>query len=169
MNLSCSRSNKNDSENTEKAPPVEQQQEDEMQSVKHDFTAFLSEILIGYEITAIHKYMIHTQFEFLGEDKGRYNFEGKDENKVNHFVSFVTYSDNVMNGFVYNLDFNHENSNLVMDYQKKIQAQLQEVYGDDFQTGFDDYGFYILDWYFDAGTLIFTTGLDFISVELREH
>jgi hypothetical protein len=167
--FSCDGSDEINAQSTEKSISEESQNDDQQQSIKYDFTDFLNEILIGYEISAIHKYMIHTPFESLGEDRGRFNFEGIDENKVNHFVSFESHYENIMNAFVYNLDFKNDNSNLVMDYQKKIQNQLQEVYGDDFETGYDDFGFYIVDWYFEAGSLIFTTGMDFISVEIKEH
>jgi len=155
--------------NTEKSDEnIEVVHESTEQNSKQGFTDFLEEIRIGYLMSAISKHMIHTPYKYLGEDQGRMNYEANDENNVNHFISFVTFNEKELSSLVYNLDFKKSNTALVMDYQKKIQAQLQESFGDYFETGYDDFGFYIVDWHFEAFQVIFTTGSDFITVEMND-
>lgn len=132
-------------------------------------TDFLDEILLGFEMSAIQKHMVKTPYTYLGEEKGRLIYEAQDENKVKHFISFADFNDNYLTLFTYNLFFEENNTNLVSEYHTKIQAQVQAVYGDDFDTGYDASDFYVVDWYFEAGELILTMGMDFISVEVREH
>jgi hypothetical protein len=132
-------------------------------------TDFLDEILLGFEMSAIQKHMVQTPYTYLGEEKGRLNYEAQDENKVKHFISFADFNDNYLTSFTYNLLFEDNDTNLVSEYHAKIQAQLQAVYGDDFSTGYDASDLYVVDWYFEAGELILTMGIDFISVEVRQH
>lgn len=148
-----------------------QPENNQNEAAKLGFTDFLDEILLGYDLSAIHKYMIHTHYQSLGADNGKLNFEGIDEKKVNHFISFAPNKDddNQLSSFVYQLKFKNNNENLVMDYQRKIFAQLQEVYGDDFNTGYDNTGFYVVDWHIECCELTLTTGIDFLSVEVKEH
>jgi hypothetical protein len=146
----------------------------EEQKSEVGFSDFLDEILLGFEISAIHKHMVHTPYSFLGETELLLNFEGQDENLVKHFVSFHKHKDdaNQMSALVYNIDFRSNNSNLVKEYQERLIAQLDQVYGewsDDFQTGYNTDGNYEAEWLFEAGVLLVTVGTDFIIVDLREH
>ena len=149
-------------------------QDENQQGDKEGFTDFVEQILLGYEMSAISKHMVHTPYQFLGETELLMNYEAEDENKVTHFVSFHKHKDapEQMSAMVYNLDFKKNNSHLVMEYQQKLIAQLDGVYGEwseDFQTGYNSSGNYEAEWYFEAGVLLVTVGTDFITVDLREH
>jgi len=127
-----------------------------------------------FEMSAISKHMIHTPYKFLGETELLMNYEAQDENKVGHFISFHKHKDapEQMSALVYNIDFKNKNSHLVMEYQQKLIAQLDAVYGEwseSFETGYNTEGNYEAEWYFEAGVLQVRVGTDFITVDLREH
>lgn len=133
-----------------------------------NFSAFIDTILFGTPMSAIPEYMKSTPFTFLGENEGRMNFEGEDENDVNHFVSFATYHDNELHQYAYNLDFKKNNGKLVSDYQQKLLNQMTKIFGDEYDTGYDSTGNHVVDWVMEWGEVSLTHGVDFILVEIRE-
>lgn len=150
------------------------EQDESPQSQKEGFTDFMEQILLGFEMSAISKHMIHTPYKFLGETDLLMNYEAEDENKVNHFVSFHKHHNdaNRLGALVYNLDFKKNNSHLVNEYQEKLIAQLDDVYAEwseNYETGYNSEGNYEAEWLFEAGVLLVTVGTDFITVDLREH
>jgi len=132
-------------------------------------TSFLDEILMGYEMSAIPKYMARTPFKLLGDTDIRQNFEYVDKNKAIHFVSFNSWEGEELNFFSYSIDFRDNNQNLATGYFQDLQKQLEKVYGLDYETGYNDNGFFEVEWYFEAGVLLLTLGTDFVSVDVREH
>ena len=132
-------------------------------------TDFLDEILLGYEMRAIPKYMVSTPFKLLGATDIRQNFEFIDENKAVHFVSFSSWEGDELNYFHYGIDFKDNNQNLATGYFQDLQKQLEKIYGLDYETGYNDRGFFEVEWYFEAGVLLLTLGTDFIYVDVNEH
>lgn len=142
------------------------------ESIPHsnkDYMVFVEEILVGFDLDALSKHMVQTPYQYLGEINGRYNYEGQDANKVDHFVSFATYSGNHLEVYVYNLDFKHNNENLVMEYQQKLQAHLTETYGNDFETGYDSEGNYVVDWVLKSVQVYLNAGTNYITLEVKER
>ena len=168
--MACNNNEQNAAEQQERLTEQNQSQ----QGYKEGFTDFMEQILLGFEMSAISKHMIHTPYKFLGETELLMNYEAQDENKVDHFISFHKHKDapEQMSALVYNIDFKNKNSPLVMEYQQKLIAQLDAVYGEwseSFETGYNTEGNYEAEWYFEAGVLLVVVGVDFITIDLREH
>lgn len=159
---------------TENSQLIEAVNSTEISNEQAEYTDFLNEILLGYEISAIQKHMVQTPYKFLGETEFVMNYEAQDDNNVVHFISFHKFQSvpGEMGAFVYNLDFKTSSAQLVGEYQEKLFQQLDEIYGEwseDFSTGYTENGFFEMEWYFEGGTLRMTVGNDFIAVDLSEH
>jgi hypothetical protein len=134
-----------------------------------DYFSFVEEVLIGFEMPAIAKHMIHTPYKYLGENEGRMNYEGMDKNQVNHFVSFAKYSGETLQVYVYNIDFKNNNENLLMGYQEELRSKLEAVYGQDFETGYNEMGNFTVEWTLEGVLVDLTYGTNFITLEVNEH
>lgn len=144
------------------------------ESTKVGYTDFLDEILIGFQMAAITKHMAKTPYKFLGETELLMNYEAIDDNKVKYFLSFLKDFDapEDMFGLSLSIDFDDNNAHLVNEYQENLIQQLDAVYGewsDDFVTGYNMYGNYEADWYFEAGILHITIGTNFINIDLNAN
>lgn len=166
VSVSCS----NEKPSEQKEPtPIE-----ENQKASKGLSDFLDEILLGYEMSAVQKHMVQTPYQLLGETDLLINYEAQDANNVTHFVSFHKHTDSPeqLQALVYNIDFKNNNAHLVMEYQENLIKQLDAVYGEwseDFQTGYNNDGLYEAEWLFEAGVLLITVGIDYITVDLHEH
>ena len=172
--LNLTSCNSDDAKSAEENAPTDEEQQYEPQPMKTGYTDFLEEILLGFEISGIHKHMVQTPFVFLGETDMLLNFSAQDENKVDHFVTFHKIFDEPtrLSAIDYRMDFLEGNSQLVMQYQQNLIRQLDLVYGEwseDFETGYNEKGLYEAEWIFEGGVLRVTVGIDFIEVLLREH
>jgi outer membrane biogenesis lipoprotein LolB len=134
---------------------------------EENFTTFIGKVLYGSQMDTVKKLMKETPYTFLGNNAGRSNYEGQDTNNVNHFVSFASYHDNELHEIVYNIEFKNNNENLVMKYQKKLFNQLIEIFGEDYDPGYDLNGHYVVDWVLEFGTVSLTNGVNFISFEVK--
>ena len=136
---------------------------------KDQFMDFIDDMLIGFTIKQVRDVMVETKFQELTQQENRLNYNGEDENLVEHEVRFAFDADGLLEHCAYNLGFVNNNENLVMDYQKMMQTRLEVVYGSGFQTGYDDFGYFVLDWILEGGLVELTIGLDFISLKVKRH
>lgn len=129
--------------------------------------SFIEEILVGFEMSAVAKHMVQTPYKYLGEDNLRMNYEGIDDNKVNHFVSFGRYYGDELQVYVYNIDFKNNNEHLVNNYMSLIREKLETIYGQDFETGYNDMGNFVVEWTLEGALIDLTTGTNFITLEVK--
>jgi hypothetical protein len=160
--ISCSGGTK-EIESNENKTEIQQ----EKSQTADSYTAFVEEVLIGFPMKEVSKHMVQTPYKYLGETEGRATYEGQDENKVDHFVTFGRYFGDELQVIVYNLDFKNNNEKLVMDYQKKLLNKLVELYGDTYDPGYNEAGNYVIDWVMEFGTVSLTHGVNFVTYEVR--
>ena len=107
-----------------------------------NYFSFIEEVLIGFTHAAIAQHMVQTPYVFLGENDGRINYEAIDSKKVNHFISFDTAQNDALEVYVYNIDFKTNNEHLTSDYFNKLRDVLENHFGSEFETGYDENGIY---------------------------
>lgn len=134
-----------------------------------EYFSFIEEVLIGFTHTAIAKHMVQTPYAFLGENEGRINYEAIDSNNVNHFISFDTAQNDALEVYVYNIDFKNNNEHLTSDYFNKLRDVLENHFGSEFETGYDDNGIYGINWTLEGVLVDLSMGTNFIQLEIKQH
>jgi|GEM_PF-5096038 len=132
-----------------------------------NYLSFIEEVLLGFTHAAIAQHMVQTPYVFIGENEGRINYEAIDSKKVNHFISFDTAQNDVLEVYVYNIDFKNNNEHLVSDYLNEIRVVVEGVFGQDFETGYDTNGNFEIEWTVEAGKVTIISGINFITLEVN--
>jgi hypothetical protein len=134
-----------------------------------NYFSFIEEVLIGFTHAAIAQHMVQTPYAFLGVNEGRINYEAIDSNNVNHFISFDTAQNDALEVYVYNIDFKNNNEHLTSDYFNKLRDVLENHFGSEFETGYDDNGIYGINWTLEGVLVDLSMGTNFIQLEIKQH